>query len=178
MKNHSRNTRGPGAWVLGGVASVLMCVSAFGQYIATQTKSISIPDSGNGNPYPSSIDLTKSNITGVIEKVTVTVSSLTHPSAPDIGLLLVGPGPSSNAIVLMGNSGGNPSGSSALNGVTLIFSDDASSGLPATSPLVSGSSYKPTDNTGGSGLVFGPPAPTSGYSSTLKNAFQGGNPNG
>src|SRR6266576_3398618 len=91
MKKQSRNTRGPGAWFLGGVASLLMCVSAFGQYVATQTTPITIPDSGTATPYPSSIDLTKSNITGVIEKVSVTVNGLTHPSAPDLGFLLVGP---------------------------------------------------------------------------------------
>ena len=103
MKKQSRNTRGPGAWFLGGVASLLMCVSAFGQYVATQTTPIAIPDSGTATPYPSSIDLTKSNITGVIEKVSVTVNGLTHPSAPDLGFLLVGP--NSKAVVLLSGSG-------------------------------------------------------------------------
>jgi len=176
MKKHTRNTRGPGAWVLGGVASLMMCVSALGQYVATQSTPISIPDHGNGNPYPSQIDLTKSNILGVIEKVSVTVNNLTHPSAPDLGFLLVGP--NNQAVVLLGNSGGNPSGSAALNGVTLIFSDDASGNAPQGSPLVSGTSYKPTDNTGGTGLSFGAPAPSSGYDLTLASAFKNLNPNG
>ena len=130
MKKHTRNTRGPGAWVLGGVASLLMCVSAFGQYVATQSTAITIPDSGTGNPYPSTIDLTKSNILGTVEKVSVTVNNLTHPSAPDVGLLLMGP--NNKGVVLMSGSGGNPSGSAELDNATLIFSDDASGGLPAS----------------------------------------------
>jgi subtilisin-like proprotein convertase family protein len=150
---------------------MLMCVSAFGQYAATQSAPISIPDSGNATPYPSKIDLTKSNILGVIEKVTVTVNPLTHPYAPDLGLLLVGP--NNNAVVLMGDSGGNPTGSAALNGVSLTFSDDASDPLPANSPLISGSVYRPTDNTPGGGLIFAPPAPTSGYATSFTNAFLG-----
>src|SRR5215470_11979645 len=113
MKNQSRKTRGLGVWVLGGVASLLMCVSAFGQYVATQSTPISIPDSGTGTPYPSKIDLTSSNITGVIEKVSVTVNGLTHPSAPDLGFLLVGP--NSKAVVLLSGSGASSSGSAPLN---------------------------------------------------------------
>lgn len=171
MKKQTRNTRGPGAWVLGGVASLLMCVSAFGQYVATQSTQITIPDSGTGNPYPSTIDLTRSNILGTIEKVSVTVNNLTHPSAPDIGIMLVGP--NGKAITLMSGSGGSSSGNAELDNFTLVFSDDASAGLPATQPLVSGSSYKPTDN---AGLTFTLPAPAQNI--TTLSGFAGANPNG
>src|SRR5258708_21008145 len=142
MKKHTRNTRGPGAWVLGGVASVMMCMSAFGQYAATQSTAIVIPDSGTANPYPSTIDLTRSNVLGTIEGVIVTANNLTHPYAPDLGLLLVGP--NNKAVVLMSGSGGNPSGSAALNNPTLTFSDGATASLPAGSPPMAGNPFKPT----------------------------------
>src|SRR5881394_2008624 len=108
MKKHSRNTRGFCAWVLGGVASLSMCVSALGQYIATQNAPIAINDNSTANPYPSTIDLTSSNVLGKIEGIAVTVNNVTHPYAPDVGLLLVGP--NGNAVVLMSGAGGNPSG--------------------------------------------------------------------
>lgn len=178
MKKHTRNTRGPGAWVLGGVASVLMCVSAFGQYVATQPTAITIPDSGTGNPYPSTIDLTRSNILGTIEKVSVTVNNVTHPYAPDVALLLVGP--NGKGVVLMSNAGGSSTGgNTVLSGETFVFSDDASGGAPTTSPLVSGSSYKPTNNGSDNGaLSFPASAPTPPYATTLTSAFGGSSPNG
>ena len=148
-------------------------MSALGQYSVTQPTAITINDDAVATPYPSSIYLTNANLVGAIEKVTVTVNSLTHPYAPDIGLLLVGP--NGHAIVLMSGSGGNPSGSAALDKASLTFSDDASASLPVASPLVSGSSYKPTDN---ANLSFPSPAPTTGYAATLSAAFASGNPNG
>ena len=87
-----------------------MCVSAFGQYAATGP-AVTINDNSPGTPYPSTIDLTKANIVGTIEKVTVTVNNLSHPYAPDIGMLLVGPG--GQGVVLMSGSGGNPAGSAS-----------------------------------------------------------------
>jgi len=121
MKMTTRNTRGRGAWILGGVASLLMCVSALGQYTTTQSAPTTINDASTASPYPSSIDLTTSNILGVVETVNVTVNNLSHPYAPDIGMLLVGP--NGHAVVLMSGSGGNPSGSAALNGANLTFTD-------------------------------------------------------
>src|SRR5258708_7022712 len=144
MKNNTRKTRGPGAWVLGGVASLLLSMSALGQYSVMQPTAITINDNAVGNPYPSSIYLTNANLVGVIQKVTVEVDNMTHPYAPDVGLLLVGP--NGQGVVLMSGSGGNPSGSAALDKASVIFSDDAASSLPVASPLISGSSYKPTDN--------------------------------
>src|SRR5262249_8460173 len=154
MKMTTRNIRGPGAWILGGVASLLMCVTAFGENTTTQTSPITINDNSTASPYPSVIDLTTSNLLAVVETVTVTVSGVTHGYAPDIGLLLVGP--NNKAVVLMSASGGNPSGSAALNNASLTFSDGASASLPVGVPLVSGNSYKPTDN---GNLSFPGPAP-------------------
>ncbi len=155
------------------MASLLMCVSAFGQYSVTQSAPITINDAATASPYPSSIYLTNANLIGSIERVTVTVNNLSHPYAPDIGMLLVGPG--GQAVVLMSGSGGNPSGSAALDKAMLTFSDSASGSLPISSPLISGNAYKPTDN---ANLSFPSPAPSAGYATTLAAAFGGGNPNG
>ena len=70
------NIGGLGASILGGVACLLMCVSALGQYSAIQINSIAInapTTPGLASPYPSKIDLTGSNILGVVEHVDVTV---------------------------------------------------------------------------------------------------------
>src|SRR5579872_4540877 len=136
MKKHTRNTQGPGAWVLGGVASVLMCVSALGQYAATGP-SITINDNSPGTPYPSTIDLTKSNILGTIEKVTVTLNNVKHGYANDIGVLLVAP--DGTDVVLMRNAGGGQ----PINGATLTF-DDSGAALPQFSAIGSGT-YAPGD---------------------------------
>ncbi|HVV71909.1 MAG TPA: hypothetical protein VHI52_10480, partial [Verrucomicrobiae bacterium] len=173
MKMTTRNIRGPGAWILGGMASLLMCVSAFGQYSTTQNSSITVNDAAPASPYPSSIYLTNANLLGTLERVSVTVSNLSHPYAPDLGLLLVGP--NNKAVVLMSGSGGNPSGSAALDKAVLTFSDQASGALPVSSPLTSGNSYKPTDN---GNLSFPSPAPGTGYAASLGAAFGGTNPNG
>src|SRR6266576_3703020 len=77
MKKNARNTPGPGAWFLGGVTSLLMCMSALGQYTATQNSPITINEPINvgapatASPYPSSIYLTNANILGVLERVEV-----------------------------------------------------------------------------------------------------------
>src|SRR5262249_26558793 len=97
MKKNARNTPGPGAWFLGGVTSLLMCMSALGQFTATQNSPIPLNDPINvgspaaASPYPSSIYLTNANILGVVERVEVSVNGITHPNAPDVALLLVGP---------------------------------------------------------------------------------------
>src|ERR1041385_7337340 len=99
MKNNTRNTRGLGAWVLGGVASLLLSTSALGQFTVTQPTAITINDNGVATPYPSSIFLTNAHLVGVLQKVEVQLDNVSHPYAPDVGLLLVGP--NGQAVVLM-----------------------------------------------------------------------------
>jgi subtilisin-like proprotein convertase family protein len=169
MKKNTRNIRS--AWVL--AASLLLSMSALGQYSVTQPGPIAVIDNAVAAPYPCSVYLTNANLLGVIQKVTVEVDGVTHPYAPDIGLLLVGPG--GRAVVLMSGSGGNPIGSAALDKANLTFSDDATASLPVASPLVSGAIYKPADN---ANLGFPSPAPSTGYATTLTGAFGGRNPNG
>src|SRR5215831_15409011 len=128
MKKNTRNIRS--AWVL--AASLLLSMSALGQYSVTQPGPIAVNDNAVAAPYPCSVYLTNANLRGIIQKVTVEVDGVTHPYAPDIGLLLVGPG--GQAVVLMSGSGGNPTGSAALDKANLIFSDDAATSLPVASP--------------------------------------------
>ncbi|HLH57444.1 MAG TPA: proprotein convertase P-domain-containing protein, partial [Verrucomicrobiae bacterium] len=136
MKKQTRNTRRFGAWLYGGMASVLMCMSAMAQYTATGP-AITINDNAPGSPYPSTIDLTKSNILGQIEKVTVTLNNVKHGYANDVGALLVAPDGSS--VVLMRNAGGGQ----PMNGATLTF-DDSGATLPQFSAIGSGM-YAPGD---------------------------------
>jgi subtilisin-like proprotein convertase family protein len=158
---------------LSALALLLAAVAVQGQIIVTQSTAIAINDNATASPYPSVIDLTTSRFPGLIQKVAVSISGLTHPFAPDLGLLLVGP--NGKGVVLMSGAGANPSGNSSLNAADLTFSDDASSSLPASSPLISGGVYKPTDN---AHIPFPSPAPISGYSSSLGAAFAMTSPNG
>jgi subtilisin-like proprotein convertase family protein len=133
------------------MASLLMTLSAAGQYSVTQPAAITINDNSAGSPYPSVIDLTKSNIVGSIEKVTVTLGNLKHGYANDVGVLLVAP--SGQSVVLMNNAGFGL----ALNGVTLTF-DAAAPALPQFSGITSGT-FTPGDYSGTSLMAPAPAAP-------------------
>jgi subtilisin-like proprotein convertase family protein len=127
---------------------------------------ISIPDNGTGIPYPSSISV--SNLAGVISKVTVTLSNLTHAYPADIDALLLGPN-GQTALFMSDAGGGN-----GINNVTLSFDDDATNSLPKSTLILPGT-YKPTNY--GAGDFFPPPAPPDPYGSAL-GFFNGSNPNG
>jgi uncharacterized repeat protein (TIGR01451 family) len=123
-------------------------------------------NNGPGQPYPSLINV--SGLTGVVSKVTVTLTNLTHSFPSDLEMLLVGPG--GQKAVLMATVGG----AYAITNVTLILDDAAASLLPARAQIASGT-YKPTD----SALVapFPGPAPAGPYGAAL-GVYGGSNPNG
>jgi subtilisin-like proprotein convertase family protein len=107
---------------------------------------VTINESGKATPYPSSITVSgvphSTTTTGArVSKVEVTLNNLTHAFAQDLQILLVGPG---GKVMLMNDAGGNTSTTKAVSGVTLTFSDAASSLLPQNNQITSGS-YKPTD---------------------------------
>ena len=129
------------------------------------TTPILIPDSGPGTPYPSTINIF--GVTGIVSDVTVTVSNLSHAFPNDVEMLLTGPAGQSS--VLMAGTGGP----NAITNVTLTFDDTASSFLPSSSQIVSGT-FKPTENITAS---LPPPAPA-GPHGTLLSTFDGSNPNG
>lgn len=133
---------------------------------STNPNPISIPDHGPATPYPSSIFV--SGMTGVVEKVTVTIKGLSHSFPDDIDILLVSP--SGQKIVLMSDAGGGHS----LTNINLTFDDSAASQLPDSAEIVSGI-YQPTDYE--TGDIFPAPAPA-GAASTSLGSLSGVNPNG
>ena len=116
-------------------------------------------------PYPSVIAV--SNVDGALTKVTLTLSNLTHTWTEDVDALVTGP--QGQAVLFMSDAGNG-----AALGQTLAFDDNAASGLPQFSALVSGT-YRPTVY--GTNEVLPAPAPAGPYSLRL-SAFNGTAPNG
>lgn len=107
--------------------------------------------------------------TDVID-VNVRLNSLTHPTASDLDILLVGP--QGQATLIMSDAGGRSENDS------LIFDDQAATKLPGYDPLVSGV-FQPTNYEFTSAPdIFGPPAPTTPGSNAALSVFNGTNPNG
>ena len=158
MKNNTRKTRKPSAWVLGGLTSAMMCLSALGQYATTNSATITINDATPTSataaaPYPSIIDLTGTSLIGAIEKITVNLV-LTHQYTPDVGIILVAP--NGEGVVLM-----NHGGTGNVKNLPLTF-DPAGSAIVYGQPLSASTTYLPTDLSGaenfvGAGAAGGPP---------------------
>jgi subtilisin-like proprotein convertase family protein len=131
------------------------------------TNSITITGSSPASPYPSPI--TVSNLTGVVSKITVEIDNLTDTTPVGVNLLLVGPSPSTRAVIMShcGVSG------SASN-ITLTLDDAAPAPLSPTDPLASGA-YQPAKYP--PSVAYPAPAPSAG-SSNLLATFNGINPNG
>jgi subtilisin family serine protease/subtilisin-like proprotein convertase family protein len=127
---------------------------------------ITIPSSGSSTPYPSTINV--SGLSGNINSLKVTLTNLSHTFPDDIDVLLVGP--TGAKALLMSDVGG----SSDVNNVTLTFDPTATSFLPDSGPITSGS-YKATDFA--TGDVFNSPAPGGPYGTDF-SVFNGINPNG
>ena len=126
---------------------------------------------GPATPYPAIINV--SGVAGLVSKVRVTFTKLSHTFPDDIDALLVGP--SGQKLVLMSDSGGG----NAIANRTITFDDAAGSLLPNETILAAGS-YRPGNYDSGTepgGDVFPAPAPAGPLSSTLA-AFNGGSPNG
>jgi uncharacterized repeat protein (TIGR01451 family) len=121
---------------------------------------------GPASPYPSPITVT--GVTGLVGKVTVTLSNLNHTFPHDLNFLLVGP--NGTKTLLMSDAA---EGSSAT-AVDLTFDDSAPSALPASGGITSGawklSVYNPAP-------TFTNPAPAGPYNSVL-SVFNGPITNG
>jgi subtilisin-like proprotein convertase family protein len=128
-------------------------------------RSIAIPDSGAGVPYPSTIAV--SGLARAVGHVSVRLR-LTHDAPDDIDAMLVGPG--GQAVMLMSDVGGAPLSSTT----TLTFNDDAAAPLP--DPIVGGT-FRPTNVDDGDADVFPAPAPPGAPGGAL-SVFNGTNPNG
>ena len=138
----------------------------------SNTNNISITDNvpspwpaGAASPYPSTINV--SSVTGLVGKVTVTLSNLSHSYPDDIDMLLVGPG--GQKVLLMSDAGG---GNPVVN-LNVTF-DDAASTLSDEGQILS-ASYHPADYQ--SGDAFNAPAPAAPYGASL-SSFIGLNANG
>jgi subtilisin-like proprotein convertase family protein len=151
----------------------------------TENTSITIPtgpnppggDPNNGapaSPYPSNIVL--SGVAGTINKVTVKLNNLSHTSADDLDMMLVGP--NGNNVFFWSDSGGT---STVISNSTYTIDDSATSSLPDGPPIPAGT-YKPTNNAstnnGGNNDHFPSPAPTPSALTSFGAAFNGISPNG
>ena len=128
-------------------------------------------------PYPSRI--TVSGFAGTVGTVTAQLKNVTHGFSDDIDVLLVGPTPTDN-LVLVSDAPSNVT--APVSNVTVTFDDAAASLLPAGAPWGPPNSTvtaKPTDYDPGAVVdVFPSPAPAPSGETTLAGAFGGTNPNG
>lgn len=135
--------------------------------VNTSTTAIAIPASGAAEPYPS--EITISNQTGLVTRVTVGIENFNHTSPDDVDLMLVAP--NGRRVVLMSDVGGaNPA-----TGISLTFDDLAVNSLPDNTALASGS-YRPTDFEPGD--LFPAPAPNSGSLGRMLASLNGSAGNG
>ncbi len=131
------------------------------------TGALSIPSSGTAAPYPSNITVT--GAVGSIVAVTATLHGLAHEFPVDLDIMLSGPSPATN-LLLMSDAGGNV----AVTDVDITFDDAAASGVPV--PLVDGS-FRPTNVAGDGPDIFPAPAPVPSAATSLA-AFAGTDANG
>ncbi len=121
----------------------------------------------NTQAAPSTI--TVSDLKAPIADVDVSLHSLTHPTASDLDILLVGP--NGQKALIMSDTGDDAQNDS------LTFSDEASERLPSTDNLVSGT-FQPTDDDYTPAPdTFAAPAPTTSSRSAL-SVFNGTDGNG
>ncbi|MFB7885714.1 Ig-like domain repeat protein [Microbacterium sp. NPDC056057] len=129
---------------------------------------LTVPQEGASAPYPSNI--TVSGLAGPVTKVTATLNGISHTAPIDLDVMLSGPTPSTN-LLLMSDAGGT----TPVSGANAVFDDAAAGSVPA--PLVSGT-FRPTDlDTEGTDAAFPAPAPAISAATTLAT-FNGGNGNG
>jgi subtilisin-like proprotein convertase family protein len=130
--------------------------SALGTFTFTNGAPITIPSSGPGAPYPSSILV--AGLGAAIADVNVTITGLSHTWPDDIDLLLVGP--TGVTTVLMSDAGG----STDVVGVTYTFSDGSPLMLDAA--VNPSGTYGPT-NFAGAADIWPAPAPVGPYGAAL-----------
>jgi hypothetical protein len=130
---------------LSSVLSVVLacCFIGSASLLSAQTFSnnsaITIPNSGESTPYPSTINV--SGGPASIESMSVTLYGFNHTFPSDVDVLLVGPG--GQSLVLMSDCGG----SFDVTGINMVIADFGTATFPTT--VLSAGSYLPTDRTAG-----------------------------
>ncbi len=109
----------------------------FAQTTFTNSGNISVPSSGNANPYPSNISV--SGMSGIIIDVKVVLTNVSHTNPTDLDI--VAQSPTGVNVVLMSDC----MGSSDISNRTYTFSDAASSNLSTFLSSSSGT-YRPTNS--------------------------------
>jgi subtilisin-like proprotein convertase family protein len=148
--------------------------------VFTNSAAITIPDTGTGTPYPSTINVAG---VGVVTKITVRINNLSHTWPEDVGLLLVGPAGALGPKVRLMTDAAGGTGAEAFTNAFITFDDAAANLLPDnTTPAPS--TFRPTlgDDSPAGGSAphpanFPAPAPVAPYVLTL-SSFNGINPNG
>lgn len=163
------------------VLALAFAPTASAQTSFTNSTAITITDCPNPCPasgqaaslYPSPI--VASGLSGVVERVSVTINGLSHAFPADTDFLLVSP--SGRKSVLMSDFG---AGSPGVSNINVTLDDYAARPIPSTVtgntgvPFVTGS-YRPANS--GTTDLFPAPAPAAPYTYTL-SAFNGDSPNG
>jgi subtilisin-like proprotein convertase family protein len=142
-------------------------------YNFANTNRIIINDETNATPYPSTIFV--SDISGVITKVTATLSNINHTFPDDIDILLISP--AGDAVMLMSDAGG----AIAISDVSIRYTDSAPSAPADNGLLTSGDCLTSNYSDDGSPVrdFFPPPVPagTSAWPTNMSR-FNGKSPNG
>ena len=134
----------------------------------SNTEPIRIPDSGQGDPYPSPIEV--EGLSGSISDLDVTLHGLTHTFPRDVEILLVGPSRERTTLLMQDSGGDQP-----VTGLAVTFDDDAAP-IPDDGSFASGT-FRPTsvDPLGFRDKNGRAPSPPHG---TTLSVFDGRDPNG
>ena len=126
---------------------------------------------GTATPYPSTIGV--SNVRGVINKVRVTFTKLSHTYPDDIDALVTGP--QGQKLILMSDAGG----STPIVNQTVTFDGAAGAAMP-NEAVINAGSFRPSNYDSGTepgGDFFPAPAPVGAIASSFL-AFSSTDPNG
>ena len=146
--------------------------AAAGTATFTNAVGITIRDNTTAAPYPSAIAV--SGLSGAISDVTVTLNDFSHSVVHDVDVLLVSP--TGRKLMLMSDVAQDQRFNQAHD-ITLGFSDAATTSVPETDPLLSGT-FLPTNDDSVGPDVFAPPVPAGPIFSTFASAYAGTAPNG
>lgn len=126
------------------------------------------PNQGQAVPYPSNIFVT--GLSGQVTEVSASLRGVSHTEPQDLDVLLSGPTPATN-VILLSDAGGQ----AQVSDLDLVFDDEAAGAAPT--PLTSGT-FRPTDLDPDAQVdAFPAPAPSLSGATAL-STFDGASANG